>query len=63
MKECLVVAKTTLGAMNREVGNARAANVATCTELADELNFFVSFMKLLFVLTLNLYISQWFKSS
>jgi hypothetical protein len=43
--------------------DARVANMATRTKLADELNFFVSFMQVLFILTLNLCISQRFKSS
>jgi hypothetical protein len=54
LKECLATAKTVLGATDREVADARATNVATRTELAGELNFSASFMKLLLVLTLNL---------
>jgi hypothetical protein len=63
LKGCLVVAETALGTADGEVADARAANVVTHTELASELNFFVSFEKLLLVLTLNLHVSQQFKSS
>ena len=63
LKECLVVAETTLGTADREVADAKVTNMATRIELAGELNFFICFVKLLIVLTLNLHISQWFKSS
>jgi hypothetical protein len=49
--------------MDGEAADARAANVVTHSELAGDLNFFVSFEKLLLVLTLNLHVSQQFKSS
>ena len=62
LKECLAAAKTTLRATDREAADARATNVATHTELTSELNFFVFFAKLLLVLTLNLRVSQQFKS-
>jgi hypothetical protein len=58
LKECLATAKTTLSAMDGETIDARAANVVTHTELASELNFFASFVKLLLVLTLNLCVFQ-----
>jgi hypothetical protein len=57
LKECLTAAEIAFGAVNGEVADARVANVVTHTELAGELNFFVSFTKLLHVLTLNLRIS------
>jgi hypothetical protein len=63
LKECLATIETALGATDGVATDARVANVATRTKLADELNFFVSFMQVLFVLTLNLCISQRFKSS
>ena len=63
LKECLAVAETALGAADGEAANARATNVVTRTELASELNFFASFVKLLLVLTLNLHVFQRFKSS
>jgi hypothetical protein len=62
LKKCLAAAETMLGATDEEVADARAANVVTRTELAGELNLFASFAKLLLVLTLNLCVSQWFKS-
>jgi hypothetical protein len=58
MKECLAVAKTALGTTDGEVDDAKAANMMTHTELTGELNFFVFFVKLLLVLTLNLRVSQ-----
>ena len=58
MKECLVAAQTMLGAADGEAADARDTNMATHTELAGELNFFVFFTKLLPVLTLNLHVSQ-----
>ena len=57
------MAKTTLGAADEEAVDARATNVVTRTEVAGELNFFASFVKLLLVLTLNLHVFQRFKSS
>jgi len=63
LKECLAVAEIVLDTMDGEAADARAANAATYTELVGELNFFVSFAKLLLVLTLNLRISQRYKSS
>jgi hypothetical protein len=62
-KECLAMAETTLGAMDWEVADARAANVVTRIELTGELNLFASFVKLLLVLTLNLCVFQRFESS
>jgi hypothetical protein len=63
LKECLAATETVLGAVDEESAGAKAANVATRTELAGELNFFISFAKLLLVLTLNLHVYQRFKSS
>ena len=63
LKDCLVVAETALTDAEGEVADARAANMVTHPELGGELNFFVSFVKLLLVLTLNLRVSQPFKSS
>ena len=63
LKECLAAAETALGAVYREVSDAKVANVATRTKLAGELNFFICFAKLLLVLTLNLCVSQRLKSS
>jgi hypothetical protein len=63
LKECLAAAKTVLGAVDGESADAKATNVVTRTELAGELNFFISFAKLLLVLTLNLHVYQRFKSS
>ena len=57
LKECLAEAETALGIIDGEVADAWAANMATRTELASELNFFVFFAKLLLVLTLNVRIS------
>jgi hypothetical protein len=58
LKECLAAAETTLGATDGEAADARAANVATRTELVGELNFFASVAKLLLVLTLDLHVFQ-----
>ena len=63
LKECLAAAETALDAADREVADAKGANVVTHTELAGELNFFICFVKLLLALTLNLRIYQRFKSS
>ena len=51
LKECLAVAETALGTVDREAADSRAANVVIHTKLAGELNFFVSHAKVLFVLT------------
>ena len=53
-----MVTKTTLGIMDREAADARAAIVATHTELVGELNLFASFTELLVVLILTLCVSQ-----
>lgn len=47
MKEFLAVVKTTLGATDREVVDARATKAATRIELAGELIFFASFVGLI----------------
>ena len=57
------MAEIVLDTMDGEVADARATNAVTRTELVGELNLFVSFAKLLLVLTLNLRISQRYKSS
>jgi hypothetical protein len=57
LKECLMVAETTLGATNGEAADARATNAVTYTELIGELNFSASFVGLLFVLILTLRVS------
>jgi hypothetical protein len=58
LKECVAAAKTTLGAADGEAAGARAAVVATRTELIGELIFFASFAELSFVLILTLHFSQ-----
>jgi hypothetical protein len=63
LKECLAAAETMLGAMDGEAADARATNTATRTELIGELNFFASFVGLLFVLILTIRVSQRHKSS
>ena len=63
LKVCLLVAETMLGASDGEAADARAAIMAAHAKLTSELNLFVSFAKLLLVLTLNLRISQRYKSS
>ena len=63
LKECLVATETVLGATDGEAANARAAIMATRTELVGELNFFGSFAELLFALILTLRISQRHRSN
>jgi len=63
LKECLAVAKTVLGTMDGEADDARATDMVTYTKLVGELIFFVSIVELFHVLTLNLCISQRYKSS